>query len=195
MQGDASLRRAFAIAVMAHAGVLAWLSSTPVTPLQRESRAAALVVRQVSSSAPVQQARVAEESHRTVAPAISNPQDREVVPHAPVLPAGPLQLPADPEYLPRGRLSVPPSPIDAIDVPFPDDVTGTVDLRVHLAVFIDSAGAVQRVRLDTEGVPPAFAREIEKTFLAARFTPGERDGRSVASVLRLEVEFASGQPR
>lgn len=94
-------------------------------------------------------------------------------------------------YLPRGELTVPPRPLGPVDVPFPPDVEGMVDLRVRITLFIDERGAVQRVRVDTPDVHPAFERSIREAFGQARFSPGELDQVAVRSQLRLEVEFSA----
>jgi len=52
------------------------------------------------------------------------------------------------------------------------------------------------VRIGTPDVHPAFAQNIQASFLQSRFQPGEIDAAPVRSQLRLEVEFASdGKPR
>jgi hypothetical protein len=99
------------------------------------------------------------------------------------------------EYLTRDLLSVPPRPQTDLLVPFPDQVAGLVDLKVKVGLFIDDRGKVRRVRLDTANVPPVFAHAIETTFLAARFSPGQRDETAVPSFIRVEVEFGARSPR
>jgi hypothetical protein len=101
----------------------------------------------------------------------------------------------DPEYFPRSILSVAPRPLASVDVPFPEDVDGVVDLRVQVTLLIDAAGTVRGIRFDSGGVPPGFARAIEETFLAAQFSPGELQGRAVPSAIRLEVAFSSDTAR
>jgi hypothetical protein len=96
------------------------------------------------------------------------------------------------DYLPRSRLTVVPRPLTPVQVPFPEQVAGIVDLRVVVSLFIDETGAVRRVRLDNPAVPPAFAQVIMDTFLATPFKAGEVETVPVRSQLRLEIEFRTG---
>jgi hypothetical protein len=96
------------------------------------------------------------------------------------------------DYLPPSRVSVPPKPLRPRDVPFPEGVEGSVDLRVMVSLFIDEAGKVRRVRLDTPDIPAAFANSIISTFLSTEFTPGKVDAVPVRSLVRIEVAFQAG---
>ena len=95
----------------------------------------------------------------------------------------------DAPYYPRGQLTVAPRLLGHVDVPFPTDVDGTVDLKVRVTLFIDEGGRVQKLRLDTPDVHPAFERSIREAFAAARFSPGEMDSVAVRSQVRLEIDF------
>jgi hypothetical protein len=97
--------------------------------------------------------------------------------------------PPDPVYLPRGQLTVAPKLLSEVDLPFPPDVEGIVDLKVKVTLFIDEEGAVQRVRVDTPNVHPSFERVLRDSFAAARFSPGELNQARVRSQLRLEADF------
>lgn len=101
----------------------------------------------------------------------------------------------DAPYLPRGQLTVPPRVLGPVDVPFPEDVNGFVDLRVRLTLFIDEEGTVQRVRVDSAELHPSFHRILQQTFGAARFAAGELHGQPVRSQMRLEVDFAAPNRR
>lgn len=103
----------------------------------------------------------------------------------------PRRAAAEAPYVPRGELTVPPRIVTEVQVPFPADIEGIVDLRVQLALFIDEEGRVRRIRIDTPDVHPAFQREIREAFFGARFSPGEIDGAAVRSRLHLVVEFHS----
>lgn len=96
------------------------------------------------------------------------------------------------DYFPRSRLTAPPTPLTPVQVPFPEQVAGIVDLRVVVSLFIDELGRVRRVRLDNPAIPPAFAQTIVDTFAAIGFKPGEIDTVPVRSQMRLEIEFRTG---
>jgi TonB family protein len=106
------------------------------------------------------------------------------VPPAAVAPAA-----LEASYLPRSELTVAPRPTEVVQVPFPEEITGVVDLDVRLTLFIDENGVVRRLRIDTPHVHPAFDRALRAAFTTTRFQPGERDGVPVRSQLRLEVQF------
>lgn len=98
------------------------------------------------------------------------------------------------DFLPRDKLSVPPRPIGFVDVPFPAEVTEQIDLAVQLTLFIDEQGVVQRVRLDGPDVGPVLQEAARSSFMNARFSPGELNGRAVRSQMRVEVTFRSEAP-
>ena len=97
------------------------------------------------------------------------------------------------EYLPRDRLSVVPQVLTNVDVQFPADVSGIVDLKVQITLFVDEKGTVRRLRFDSAAIPSSFAAAVLDTFLKARFKPGEVDGVVVRSQIRLEVEFRANR--
>jgi hypothetical protein len=206
MLADPAFRRAAAAAVALHAVALAWLPSAVEPPALKGQRSTpAFAVRQVLASVDAVAAEPVWSSQGSPAPAREAERLQVVAAQrpapAPAASAEPTPAQAEPvppaplEYLPRSRLTVPPRPVAQVHVPFPPEVKGVVDLRVQIALFIDDAGTVQRVRLDSPNVPPTFAQAIQDTFLATRFTPGEVDRQPVASMIRLEVEFAAGTPR
>ncbi len=97
------------------------------------------------------------------------------------------------KYLPRNRLSVVPQVLTNVDVQFPAEVSGIVNLKVQITLFIDEIGAVRRLRFDSAAIPSPFAAAVLDTFLKARFKPGEVDGVAVRSQIRLEVEFRANR--
>lgn len=99
------------------------------------------------------------------------------------------------DYLPPSRLSVRPKALAPREVPFPEEITEAVDLRVVVSLFIDETGKVRRVRLDNPAIPPAFAQSIISTFLSTEFTPGKVDAVPVRSLIRVEVGFQGGPAR
>ena len=96
-------------------------------------------------------------------------------------------------YLPRKLLTAGPAPLENLQVKFPAEMPGIVDLRVNISLFIDEQGQVRRVRFDSSDIAPGFAAAIQETFGPARFKPGELDGLPVRSQLPLQVEFAASR--
>ena len=189
--------QAVAVTLLGHGAVFAWLATAqqPAPALHGALHGAPLAfqVRPVqptaTAGAPVPAAlRGATESNL---PPVAAPQPAPAV-AATAPPATPERTAAPtPEapYLPRGQLTVTPKLVGHVDVPFPADVDGTVDLKVRVTLFIDERGAVQKLRLDSPDVHPAFERSIREAFAAARFSPGEVDRVAVRSQVRLEIDF------
>lgn len=92
-------------------------------------------------------------------------------------------------YVPRSRLSVPPVAREQIRVDFPASFQERGDYTVVLSLFIDEAGYVRRVRVDSVGVPPELQDAASLAFLHARYSPGQVDGQPVKSLIRIAVGF------
>lgn len=95
------------------------------------------------------------------------------------------------DYLPRATLTVGPRPQAAVLIDYPyfdgeaDQYIGEFDL------FIDDIGGVVRVASATPDLPGILGNAVREAFLAARFSPGEVEGRPVRSRVRIEVTFDS----
>jgi protein TonB len=89
-------------------------------------------------------------------------------------------------------LDVRPGIMTRVDPVYPDAaarrfLTGKVVIRL----FIDEAGAVERVVTVKAEPPGYFEQSAERAFRAARFTPGMKNGRPVKVQMLLEVRFDS----
>jgi TonB family protein len=114
---------------------------------------------------------------------------------APVLPAAtpePSGEEVDPSlYLPRSALTEGASPIDMVDLPYPDQAPSG-SFRAELTLFIDQSGSVRRVRIEEGALPAALEDVARQAFLRARFVPGSIDGVAVRTRMRIEIEFSAG---
>ena len=63
--------------------------------------------------------------------------------------------------------------------------------RVVARLLIDESGAVERVAIVSAEPPGYFEESATKAFMAARFSPGMKDGRAVRVQMLLEVTFDS----
>lgn len=162
---------------------------------------AAKRVTHVSLVAPRQAEAAATERLSTARPQPGEAPAREGVRHPEGEAAPPLAAPAqleeagDGTYLPRTALTRAPRPRDVILVPYPvfDGDEGHYSARV--SVFIDEAGMVQRLQIPPQALPAALEAAVRETFMAARFQPGELDGRPARTRLEIEVSFDSGLAR
>jgi hypothetical protein len=94
----------------------------------------------------------------------------------------------DADYLPRAALSRPARALDPIEIAYPEG-SPVGDYRAVLLLFVDETGKVQRVRPREPGLPLGLEDAARSAFMAARFAPGEVDGRLVRSILAVEVTF------
>lgn len=91
-------------------------------------------------------------------------------------------------WLPSGRLTRLPMPLDAVDLDQPDMQLAGFTGRIELIVLIDRHGRVAHVRTaSTEPAAQAFAKQAAGRFRSARFTPGEVDGVAVNAILKISV--------
>ena len=103
-------------------------------------------------------------------------------------------LDADSVYVPRSLLTTAPKPKAPVVVDYPA-FDGEADQYAALFdLFIDDAGGVVRVVASTPDLPGILSNAVREAFLAARFVPGEIDGRPVRSRMRIEVTFDSRRP-
>jgi hypothetical protein len=190
--------------MLAHAGALWRLNEGPPRLLRERPAGAVIHVRQLAPAPPPQPA------EPETAPGIQNQESAGLPPVAPQDPkpqapapaalaeTPPQTTPAPKDaveeafanYLPRDRLTVPPQPRTAVEVPFPKGVEGIVRLKVQVDLFIDEFGTVRRLRIVNPGnLHPAFPQAVLDTFMAVQFSPGKVDAVAVPSQLRIEVEF------
>jgi hypothetical protein len=113
--------------------------------------------------------------------------------YAPMLPLPALDVVAphwdDSAYISRQRLTLPPSAVRGIEIPYPQSAARNERVAVRLSLFIREDGSVAEARVETPYVPQAFADAARKAFLAATFRPGEVDGVRVKSRILIEASF------
>lgn len=180
-----------AVVVLAHLAPLA-LRGTATRSGTPHGAATAVQVRSVTAvntatAEPLPEADATPEA-RTPSPEAA-PRDLTAVP-----PPTPASSPAasfgDDRYWPRSALSRAPVAQSSVVLPYPDSAPGGW-YRAELSLFIDTDGRVQRVRVDTPGLPPPLEDAARQAFLAAPFQPGEIDGLPVRARMRVEVEFST----
>ena len=64
-----------------------------------------------------------------------------------------------------------------------------VSVAFQLRLYIDETGRVERVVVPEHPESDLFAPAVVKAFLAARYTPGIKDGKPVKSLVLLEIKF------
>lgn len=96
---------------------------------------------------------------------------------------------ADPDegYLRREYLSLPAIPEDEINLS--DIQTPGMQGTFRIQVWINSRGQVTGIYLDETELPSWFTDQIIDRFAKSAFTPAQRNERTVASIMRIEVDF------
>ncbi len=91
-------------------------------------------------------------------------------------------------WLPSGRLTRLPMPLDPVDLDQPDLQTAGFTGRIELTVLVNRHGRVERVLpASREAAAQAFAERAAARFRSVRFTPGEVDGVAVNAILKISV--------
>ncbi|RZI84647.1 MAG: hypothetical protein EOP38_08230 [Rubrivivax sp.] len=117
------------------------------------------------------------------------PPEHKPSPDAQQQPPAPAAADDGDTYLPRPLLTSAPQPAGLVMVPFPEQGTEPGRYATTLALFIDEAGVVRRVRIDGPSLPKALEDAARDTFLQVHFRPGELNGQQVKSLIRIEVVF------
>lgn len=115
-------------------------------------------------------------------------------PRAAAQAAAGLPLPAARYYRPS-ELDVRPQIMTRVNPAYPEAAARRfLGGKVVLRLDVDETGKVERARALKAQPSGYFESSAEEAFLAARFTPGLKDGRPVKVQLRLEVSFDSAPP-
>ncbi|MEO8386326.1 MAG: TonB family protein [Betaproteobacteria bacterium] len=123
------------------------------------------------------------------------PPPRPVTPDPKPLTQGVDFLPfAGPEYFQTTELTVKPEPAVPIllDSPKLGELRGSG--RVIINVWIDKFGDVSDTQILFSDVPQAFADFAVNAFRHARFVPGERNGKRVGVIMKMEIRYDDFTP-
>ena len=90
-------------------------------------------------------------------------------------------------YWPAESLDTQPAVVEDIPLEMPELRGRTESGTIVLSLFINAAGAVDDVVVETSDLPDIFAELVRRDFLKARFNPGLRDAEPVATTMQVEV--------
>jgi len=163
--------------------------TTALAPLQKAEAPTRPVARATPSNNPTIDA-----APRATAEAAAQTSDNNAAPSASdASTSPPIANPADPtgfdDYLPRPLLSVGPAASVPVLIDTPAGDFGVARHVGILSLFIDEDGVVRHVAGSDPLLPALLEQAAREAFMAARFTPGEVDGRPVKSRIRVEVVF------
>jgi periplasmic protein TonB len=98
-------------------------------------------------------------------------------------------------YLPRSMLTVGPSPLGVVVIPYPRFIGDQGWYAVQVSLYIDESGVVRRVEFDDQDLPAALQAAVREAFISTPFAPGEINGDVVRSHVRIEVTFGARPTR
>jgi hypothetical protein len=99
---------------------------------------------------------------------------------------------------PKGSSAAPPSapapgmtrgayPLDPVDLDIPEARLPTVRGTLVLRLWISAQGQVTAFEPESTDLPEEYVTAVGETFATVRFAPALKNGRPVASVLRIEI--------
>jgi len=92
-------------------------------------------------------------------------------------------------YFGREDLDQGPKALSRIHIDYPEGVPENELQAGRLTLFIDERGAVRRIVVLDQSLPPPFQEAARNAFLQTRFAPAERAGRIVRPRIDVEVVF------
>ncbi len=92
-------------------------------------------------------------------------------------------------FFPASQLSRPAQPAVPVTLESADLGLTSPSGRSVLKVWIDSRGNVVETIIESGDMPGQFARLAAEAFRKAPFIPGERNGRPVGAIMRIEVRY------
>lgn len=136
------------------------------------------------------------------------PPPQEDSPEIPAAPLPPAEEPRQPEepregadllpleaprYYPTEQLSVRPQPIKVSDLDPPEIRPILASGKMILKLWINDLGEVSDLQIEESDLPEAFLAAAAAAFKQMHFSPGQRDGKPVGSVMRIEVRYDDGR--
>lgn len=98
------------------------------------------------------------------------------------------------EYLPVAKLSVGPTPLGEINLPWPPEEGRLGRFCAVFTLFVDELGVVQNIVADAPTLTPLMEETTKRVFKQARFSPAMLNGFPVKAIQRIEVVFESSSP-
>lgn len=97
-------------------------------------------------------------------------------------------------FYPTDQLSKRPQPVVAVDFDAPE-LGGIAQAgKIVLRLWIDENGAVADVKLDKTDLPETITAPVVAIFRRSQFLPGERGGKRVGSIMKIEVDIDPRPP-
>jgi protein TonB len=197
---DARLALAVLVSAALHASLIFGVAVRPpdVTPASESILARIQAVPDAAARRPVSPPPAPREPQPARLPAVeprAQSSGSSAVQHPPAaataaLPAVEMPLLADPTWYPAAQLDVFPAALAPVRPAYPQAAAqADIGGEVTLLLLIDESGRVhESTALDAQP-EGTFEEAALAAFRAARFTPGQRDGRNVRSRVLVKVVF------
>ena len=150
--------------------------------------AATLVLEQPSESAGETAPKPAERERSADAPAGRAPKKDAPGELQRAESIGLLPLPA-PTYYTTDRLTKRPMPTAIVELDTPETWPIAVSGRIVMKLWINEFGEVIAADVEQSELPEIFSKTAVAAFKRLRFTPGERNGKPVGTMMRIEVIY------
>jgi hypothetical protein len=92
-------------------------------------------------------------------------------------------------YLPSSQVTQRATPLQEVEIPYPDTFHAPGRLTAKLMLFIDENGVVAKVGAAEPRLPRPFEEAAARAFEKARFNPAMLNGRPVKSRMLVQVVF------
>lgn len=92
-------------------------------------------------------------------------------------------------YLPSSEVTQRATPLEEVEIPYPDTFHAPGRLTAKLMLFIDENGVVAKVGAAEPRLPQPFEEAATRAFEKARFSPAMVNGRPVKSRMLVQVVF------
>ncbi|MGQ0512373.1 MAG: energy transducer TonB [Betaproteobacteria bacterium] len=142
-------------------------------------------------SAPIRAVLVSDQA-APAPPAAEPVAPNATVPSTAASESAPRSLLPQPHYFLTRELDVRPGIMTRTEPGYPEAAARRfLSGRVVVRLYIAESGTVDRVEILNAEPPGYFEDSAERAFLAARFSPGMKNGRPVKAQMTLEVNFDS----
>jgi len=98
-----------------------------------------------------------------------------------------------PIYYPTELLTKRPQSISFAELDTPNTNPIVASGEITLKLWIDDFGEVTNIEVEKTSMPKVFSTQAIAAFKHLHFTPGERNGQRVGSVMRIEINYKDGR--
>ncbi len=103
-------------------------------------------------------------------------------------------LPVDaPVFYPTDQLTVRPQLLDTTELDTPEIKPILASGKIVMKLWINDRGEVIDTEIESSSLPENFGRSAIAVFKRMRFTPGQRQGKVVGTLMRIELDYDDGR--